>query len=242
MTEFVLTNAQIRYGGKDISGILNQVALEATRNLPESTVFGDKTVNRVAGTKDGSITVNGWWDDSADNLFFTQHTGNAAEVISVSAEDAVEGSIAYSLQAEQANYVPGAAHGEIFGFSLELQGRNPLVRGRLLGSGIKTSTANGSAFLLGNVPSGSRVWAALHVVAFGGSSPTLDVIVESDAVGDFSGSETTRITFVQATGLGAQFLSANGSITDTNWRIGWTIGGSGSPTFTIFVVVGIVSG
>ncbi len=241
MAEFVLTNAQIRYGGNDVSGILNQVALEANRDLPESTTFGETTVSRVAGTRDGNITVNGWWDDSADLGIFTQHTGNAAEVISVAAEGAVEGNLAYSLQAENASYVPGAAHGEIFGFSFELQGRNPLVQGRLLGTGLKTASGNSGVFQLGNVPSGSRIWAALHVVLISGTTPTLDVILESDADSGFA-SATTRVTFTQVgTVRSAQFLSAAGSITDAHWRLGWTLGGS-SPNYTIFATVGITAG
>lgn len=242
MTEFVLTNAQIRFGGRDLTGILNQVALEANRALPESTVFGQTTVTRASGVRDGSINVNGWWDSGADADFFTQHTANAAEVMSVAAENAVEGSVAYSLQGEQANYTPGAAHGEVFAFVLELQSRNPLVQGRLLGSGTKSSTGNSSPFQLGNVPAGSRVWAALHVTAQAGSTPTIDVILESDASSAFSGSETTRITFAQVgTTLSAQILSASGPITDTHWRLAWTLGG-GSPVYDIFATVGITAG
>lgn len=241
MTEFVLTNAQIRYGGVDVSGILNQVALEANKNLPEDSVFGDTTVNRVSGTRDGSVTVNGWWDDSADLTIFTDHVGPATEVISIAPENAVEGTEAYSLQAEQASYVPGAAHGEIFGFSFELQGRNALINGRLLGVGSKIASGNGAAYQLGQVPAGSRIFAALHVTAFGGVTPTLDVVLESDDNPNFT-SAVTRVTFTQVTTtLQAQFLSAAGAITDAFWRLRWTIGGTG-PSYNIFGVVGITAG
>ncbi len=242
MTEFVLTNAQVRFGGRDITGILNQISLEANRALPESTVFGQTSVRRVSGVRDANITVNGWWDSGADLDVFTQHTGNASEVLSVVPENATEGSVAYSLQGEQATYNPGAAHGEVFPFSLELQSRNPLIQGRLLGSGTKSATGNSSPFQLGNVPAGSRVWAALHVTSQAGTSPTIDVILESDSDSAFSGSETTRITFAQVTTtLSAQILSAAGSITDVHWRLAWTLGG-GSPVYDIFAVVGITAG
>ncbi len=78
----------------------------------------------------------------------------------------------------------------------------------------------------------------MHVVAASGTTPTLDMIVESD---DNSGitSGVTRITFTQEVAVGAQYATAvAGPITDDWWRVGWTIGGTG-PSFTVIVTVGI---
>jgi hypothetical protein len=77
-------------------------------------------------------------------------------------------------------------------------------------------------------------------VAFGGTSPTLDVIVQSDDASGFP-SATNRITFTQATGFTAEYATpVAGAITDDWWRVNFTIGGTASPNFTFICVIGIL--
>ena len=66
------------------------------------------------------------------------------------------------------------------------------------------------------------------------SSPTLDVIIESDDNGSFS-SATTRITHTQATAATSEFLSVAGAVTDDYWRASWTFGGTGTITFAVII-------
>ena len=60
---------------------------------------------------------------------------------------------------------------------------------------------------------------------------TLDVIVESDDNAGFT-TPTTRITFTQVTTTPISYLSSlAGSVTDTYWRMKWTI--SGGPYYIV---------
>jgi hypothetical protein len=99
-----------------------------------------------------------------------------------------------------------------------------------------SNDAIGTGFVIaGGVPSGKRLWGGLHATALFGTSPTLDVIIQSAATGDSTfASPTTRLTFTQMTAIGAQLISAAGPITDTRFRLKATLGGSVNPRFTIF--------
>ena len=82
------------------------------------------------------------------------------------------------------------------------------------------------------------MFAALHVLSASGTSPTLDVVLQSDDNSGFS-SAVSRITFTQATGITSQWSTLAGAQTDDYWRASYTIGGSATPTFTFALVIGI---
>jgi hypothetical protein len=116
-----------------------------------------------------------------------------------------------------------------------------IIDGAPPGSASRTASSVGTGRELGAVTATQRAYAALHVLSVSGTSPTLDVIVQSDDNGSFT-TPTSRITFSQAnaTANRQQFSSVAGAITDTHWRVSYTIGGSGTPTFAFAVTVGIV--
>ena len=116
-----------------------------------------------------------------------------------------------------------------------------LVRGYvMIPKAAYTASDVGTSAELGAALVTQRVYAALHVFTVTGTDPTLDVIVESDADDAWGAGNTTRITFTQATAASSQWKkSAVGAITDTFWRVGYTIGGTDTPTFTFAVTVGI---
>ena len=85
---------------------------------------------------------------------------------------------------------------------------------------------------------GKSMYAALHVISVSGTSPTLDVIVQSDDNSGFT-TPTNRITFSQTGAVGAEWGSVAGAVTDDYWRVSYTIGGSDTPTFAFAVTCGL---
>lgn len=137
---------------------------------------------------------------------------------------------------------PGVV-GQLLPFEIEAKGQGtPAVDGYIAGLGSKTSTSSGTAFQLGTLDAGETLYAALHVLDVpSGSSPTLDVTIESDNASNFS-SATTRITFAQKTATGSAWASLAGPIaTDDYWRAKWTIGGTSTPTFDVVIAFGIAT-
>ena len=239
MAAFILKDAKILYGGFDISGILNSVALNHQSELQDGSTFAQQTRVNIPGVMNSSIEVGGFFDDVLDPLLF-EGVGQpitSIEAASVSPDGGAAGDVSYSMEVDVANFSPGASYGEIFAFSTTLQGNGPLIRGTLLENALKSSTAVGTGQDIGTLLSTEGLWAALHVTAVTGTSPTLDLLIESDVSG-FS-SPTTRITFAQMVAIGSQFLNVDGPITpDDLFRANWTIGGTSSPSFQIFVTVG----
>jgi hypothetical protein len=200
----------------------------------------------VGGLKSGSVDME-LMADFADGLNDEQiwsylgANDTAHSVVTNSAD----GSKAYLFKGIPLSYkIIDGAPGELAMASISgRSASSPVVRGKLLhpGSASRTASSVGTGRELGAVTATQRVYAALHVLSVSGTSPTLDVIVQSDDNGSFT-TPTSRITFSQAnaTANRQQFSSVAGAITDTHWRVSYTIGGSATPTFAFAVTVGIV--
>lgn len=241
----ILSNAKLWVGGYDLSGDVNAIALKYGAEMKEKTTFGSGGFReRLPGVQFYSFQHEGYWTGgtgNVDDAIFNAAFGLQNTVMTIDGQGAgAEGDIAYTGQVAVASYAPGAKHGDVLAFSVSGDSDGDvLVRGKVLVNGTKTSTSTGTIFNLGAVSSTQKVYAALHVLdPVSGSSPTLDVVVQSAALVGF-GSPSARITFTQATAKGAQFKSTAGAITDAFWRVSWTIGGTSTPTFPFVVVVGI---
>jgi hypothetical protein len=94
-------------------------------------------------------------------------------------------------------------------------------------SAARTATANGTAFDTADV---DEITGTLDVTVVSGTNPTLDVILQTTADGTnyyTVGAFTQKV----ATGAEARVFTGLGSL--SRWR--WTIGGTGTPTFTFSV-------
>lgn len=243
----VLTDWKVLAGGYDISGDHNEARLEYGAELKDvSTPKSSKDRSFLAGLKTIACSGQGLWQADAevanapkkiDDIL--QANLGAADIPITLAEVATEGEAALSFLSLLRAYRFLGPHGEPHPFSWDAVGRGkPAMRGTLLNVSNRTVTFNGTAFNLGAISATQRLYLAVHVVAFGGVTPTLDLVLESDDAQGFA-TPTTRITLSQKTGFASDWQELAGAITDTWWRIKGTIGGTGGPNFTIFAVAGI---
>lgn len=245
MAQHPLINAVIYLAQFDVSADHNVIRVPVGVDSLDRTTFGQTTRIHTAGLRTGEITGEGFLDygTSPDLIekILSDRVGLANIPLSVMAEGGDANERAIFTKALMASIAPvGGPVGEMHRFSLRAQpSKAALVRGTVLAAkAARTTTGNsGTAQQLGAVAANQRVWAALHVFAAAGTSPTLAVTVRSDDAVGFA-SPTTRITFTTATGVTSEFLSTVGAITDDFWRVDWTIGGT-SPSFTFAVMVGI---
>ena len=242
MPKFIFKDAKIYLEGRNLSGELNNIGLEYTAETPERTAFGDNSKRRLPGILNASLSMSGYWDavsatDSLDADLFAEIAA-ASGVCSLSPDGGALGDVSYSFQVQAAEYSPGAAHGEVYKFGLTLNRVGPIDRGTVMESSAFASTANGTARQLGAVLATETLYSSIHVVSVSGTNPTLDVILESDDANDFVGS-TTRITHPQFTAVGANWQALAGVNTDVWWRYVLTVGGTDTPTFTVFLVTAI---
>ena len=239
MGTFTLTDQKLFMGGYDFTGRMNQVAIDHEAEAEDDTVFGDNTRSRAGGLKIVTVQAEGFFDADPYDAQAQANLGLANLPLTIGAQGGAVGDVARLTRIMQGKYTPFAgAVGEMAKFSLEAMGQGlPLVTGELLENAAKTATYNGTARQLGAVAAGQRLYAALHVLAVSGTTPTLDVTVESDNASGFV-SPATRLTFTQQTAIGSEWQQLDGAITDDWFRIAATIGGA-SPSFLIALSVGI---
>lgn len=239
MAKEIALSRKLWLDGFDLSGDLNAIALEYGARIVDVTTFADLTEIGLPGLKTVAFNHQGIWDgdaDKVDDVLFAR-IGAQKNVMSIS-QNGIEGAIVFSLESILAQYTPGASVGEAFAFSVTGAAAGRLVRATLVKNGVETANGDGTAFNLGQVSATQRLYAALHVIAASGASPTLDVTIESDDAMGFL-SPVVRITFAQKTGIGAEWAAPiDGPLTDTWWRASWDITG-GTPSFNFVVVVGI---
>lgn len=240
MATLVLKDQKLWFDGYDLSGDMNAIALNYGADMVENTTFGNDTHTMQGGLKTVTMAHEGYWEGGTDNVddALFNNIAVASKPISIGVEAGADGELGYMMQSLLAEYVPGGAVGEMFAFSLTAEANgDDLVSGTIMHNASRTSSGNGTARQLGSVAAGQKMYAALHVIAASGTSPTLDVVVESDDNAGMT-SATSQITFDQATAIDGQWKSVAGAITDDYWRINFTIGGT-SPSFTFIVTLGI---
>lgn len=246
MATFILgPNSRLYWDAYDMSSDLKEGSFEIGVEGLDKTAWGDSTRVKRAGLFAITISAAGYQQHDATAIAvddrLSADLGVADSIVAMGSNVSAEGDVMYVAKSVLASYSPlGGAVGDLsgFGFSAESSGR--WFRGKLLADkASRTSSSNSTGVQLGTIASTKNMHASLHVFSASGTSPTLDVIVESDDNSGFS-TATTRLTFAQATDVGSQFLgpTAGPGGSDDWWRVAWTIGGTDTPTFSFAVVFG----
>jgi len=240
MASQIIQNSKLFLGAYDLSGDLNTINLDHSVQLQDNTTLGASARTRAAGLKDTKCNIEGFFNTSGvdiESVLFSNMAVNNVPV-TISPIAGAAGDLAYLFKSIQSNYKPGAKIGDMFGFTADMDGDDELVRGIILDNATRAVTANGTTFNPGAILSTQKLYAALHVLAVSGSTPSLTVKIQSAAASNFA-SPTDRLTFTAANAIGSQWATpVSGPITDAYWRMVATISGS-TPSFTFAVSMGI---
>lgn len=236
-----LSDAQIFLGPWNVSGLHNQVSVEGTAEMLDSTVFGPGATRiNTAGLMSWSVSASGFWESGtepnqlADPNFFNRI--GAVECPLTVAPNPDDGGLAYFLKVVQADYSIFGAVGELAPFSLSHQQSSYMTRGKIaLPPTQKLIAGSGTAIDLGLVSTTENLTAVMHVVQFDGT--TMTMVIESDDNGSFT-TPTTRLTLTAATGVTSQWKNLLGPITDNYFRAKWTFTGT---SFTALVAIGVTA-
>lgn len=127
-------------------------------------------------------------------------------------------------------------------FSGQASGSKQIVHGTIMEDGAVARTVTGAQspdLQLGAVTAAQKLYGIFHLLAFSGWV-SIDIELESSATGAFAGEETPRLSFTNATAIGAEYATpVSGAITDTWWRATWTFNGAGPGSATFVVAMGI---
>lgn len=245
-----LINSRIFAGGADLTGQSNKIDVAAMRDKKVITPFGaDGWTVLAGGLASATVMGEGYWEaadtSKVDDVTFAGLAANAPWSVypaagETAAASADVGSTCYFTDGMRSSYMFGGAVGDPNAWKGEVNSQWPLVRGASLHhpGTARTATGSGTGYQQGAAVAGQYAYAALHVLSVSGTgSPTITVKVQSDSDNTWA-SPTDRITFTAATARGGEILRTAGAITDTWWRVAYTISGS-SPSFLFVTSFGI---
>lgn len=241
MAKHVIKKYRIYTNGRDASGDFNRVDLKADVDEMESTTVnssGDKEfmpgLNAVRF--DGEVFASHGTGEVEDAVHALLAAG--ARVMTVyPSEDA--GGAGYGFEAEQLSISPAMKIGDMSRITIKAtKSGGALVRVTSMeGKAVKTATGNGTARQLGAVSAAQTLYSFLQVLSISAGA-SITVTVKSDDAQAFS-TPTTQITHTAFNAVGSEVKSKAGAITDTWYRVDWTITG-GTPSVTFDVGVGII--
>lgn len=243
MGALAFVDGRLHVGALNFSDYTERVEVAIDCNVVEWRPISSPWIQRRQGGKTVGFSAGGAWDagtglpDSA----FSLH-GSVDTPTTICTQSAV-GSIAYFFPSVPATYNVDGPAAELLRFQITApisSGR--AVRGHVLhtADAATEATGNDTGVQIGAVGATQRLYAALHVFSLSGTTPTVDVKIQSDDNSGFT-SATDRITFTQVSGsgsTGSQITSVAGAITDDYFRVVATLGGT-SPSTTFCVVCGI---
>lgn len=239
MSSLVLTDCNIFLNAVNLTAQVTEATVSVSRPEVDSTTFASGgNRERRAGIGESMIEAMSFYDDTDAAQPHSIALGTPNSVMTVTA-DATTGATAYFgrgpiLRADRG--FPVGAMGTL-NTGLAVSAPEGIVPGRQLQPLTFANTdASGTGTQLGAVSATQRIYAALHVVAFG-TSTSIAVKIQSDDNSGFT-SPTDRITFTTNTAVGFEMLSLAGSITDTWWRATWDVT-SPTPSIAFAVVAGI---
>ena len=241
-------DARLFAGAWELTGQSNTIALSYNAAMLDATTMSMTTKANAPGVKDAKIDAAGFMSavsGESDGQLFANVGLSTIPVTFFPFTGTGEGWPAYIMEAAQPEYTVGTSHGALAPYKFSaVPGSSgyPLVRGICLepGSLARIITGNGTGIHHVGATASQKIYAALHVIsAVVAGGNTLNVIIESDADGNFAAGATTRFTFTEATTITSQYMVLSGAVTDTYWRAVWTIAG-GTPSFKLAVSVGII--
>lgn len=239
----VLTDCRLYLDGADLTGYSNKAEMAAKPAALDRTTFGSGGwKERTGGVFDGNAMLEGFWQagdpGQPDDVWWTNLGVATVPLTGVPTSGAV-GSLAYLTRGLDSEYKPGAKHGELFGWSAQLDVNWPIVRGQILHpqGTARTTTGNGTSIQLGAVDSAHALYVCLHVLSV--SDGSITVKIQSDDNSGFT-TPTDVTTFNAASAsVGGQTARVAGPITDTYFRAVWTISGGSTHSFLFAVSAGI---
>lgn len=239
-------DAEIVAGPYRLTGRSNNVDLELTAAELDCTNFDSGGwMEMIGGIKSAAVSVDGFYDAAAletgaltlDEQAFTE-LGTSLNPLTVAPTKA-DGSVAYVTGYTRGSLSFFGQVGDVAPFSSDLFGDSVVGRGFLIHPANTTETGGGTGTgqQLGAASATQSVVIAVQVVSLSGTSPSLDVTVESDDNAGFTSATTVLNTGAITTPTGTLSVVA-GPATDDYYRCTWTLSGT-SPVARFSVAVGL---
>ena len=208
--EQIFSDAFFAVGSYDVSPVSKSLPFKRTQDIKEWICFkpilagpsDPLTRSRRPGAESAELSVDGLLDFGSNWAQAEADLGVSDTVLTFGLTR-VLGSLVYLFPAAMQEFSHGGPVGDVVAFAADYRSNGTVCVGKLFDFGPAPSGA-GSPFTLPAVESGQNLYAHLHSVMLpGGTSPTLNVILESSAARNFTAA-VPRATFAQLPSRGKE--------------------------------------
>lgn len=221
----IFKNSKLWLDGYELSCDSSAVAVEYSAEAVDQTALCNDTRVIAGGLKVAAISINGFVDDVAQGAELFDAVAVAGKSITVGTPDTAEGSKVFCMDALISSMSRSAPIGESETFEIKAEANSNLINGTLAKlKAADTANSNGTAYQLGALSAGKKLYAVLHVTRVDSGSDELDVVIQSASSSGFS-SPATRITFGTMSGVGSQWIELDATTTHSWFRAKSTISG-----------------
>jgi hypothetical protein len=217
----------------EFSTYLNNVDVARTNDVAESTTFGKSSKTYIAGNQDGTFSVGGFFDATADATL--QPLVGGSDFVFVMGIDGVDALDRCSFaQGNITNYGVSSPVGDIVASSIDIQADSGLYNGLVLENATITASGNGTA--RDNTTSTANGGGAfILATAVSGSTPNLTAKIQHSAD---NVTYVDLVTFTSLTSAGAEFKQvAKGTTVNRYLKVNYTVTGS-TPSFAVIIGFG----
>lgn len=245
MAEQIAYDEWMAIGPYDISGCVSNFGFERMVDLEEVTTFPGPTVvspagpvytRRLPGVESAKSSIAGYLDMTVSHPALS--AAFAASPIITYGTGRALGSMVYMFNGKEGTMNYGGPVGKVIPITAEIMNDGVVTPGALYEFGPKTATGNGTSRTTLAVTTGKARYLHVHVVAISGtSSPSITVIYETSAIGDYTDA-VTRHTFGAMTTIDEERAVKTAAVSDLNGRFRWTISGT-DPSFLVRMSEGV---
>ena len=227
-------STKIFLNATDFSTYFSSADSTRTVDVAESTTFGNSNKTYIVGNKDGTISLAGFFDATADAVLQPLLGGTSALLtIGVDGADATD--LVRFGNGNFTSYGVSSPVGDIVATSLDFQSDKGIYDGNVLESATYTSTTTGTARDNGAATANGGAGFLIITAASGTSSPTATVKIQHSAD---NSTYADLFTFTAATGVTSEIKYVDeGTTVNRYLKIVATISGT-NPSFSAIVGFG----
>lgn len=217
----------------DFSSYFNNVDVNRTADIAESTTFGNDNKTYITGNKDGTLSVGGFFDATADATL--QPLLGGADMVMVFGIDGLDATDGCSFaQGNITNYGISSPVGDIVATSLDIQADSGLFNGSVLENATITATGNGTA-RDNTLSTANGGGAFIIATTVSGTTPNLTAKITHSAD---NVTYADLVTFTALTSAGVEVKEvAKGTTVNRYLKVTYTVTGT-NPSFAVIVGFG----
>ena len=227
-------DTKVFFNNNDFGQYFNQIDFNRTSDVAETTAFGNSNKTYISGDKDGTLSMAGLFDDTADAVLqpFLGSSTNTNVVVGL--DGITDGKSVMFGAGVVTSYGQSSPVGDVVGTSIDMQSDNGFFNGLVLDNA--TITATGNSTSTDNSASSSNGGGAFAIATtVSGSTPVATVKIQHSTN---DATFVDLVTFTNFTSAGAQISEvASGTTINRYLRVNYTISGS-TPSFALIVGFG----